>query len=148
MLGVTNPDVIPGYELSPLDLDQVAAVEKHLEAQHLHTAELESVEMTAKQRQAIRQQASAAVATGLFCFGSPVFNKRMKAISLTPFLLWINLRIAKPGLTLLETKSLLKTASDGLFHRSQKFWNIHLAVLEVWGYREVDESEKKAMRNG
>lgn len=143
LTGTGVPDVIPGHVISPVDLDQMAAVELYLESLHRASCENDAVPMNEKQRNSARQQADAAIASGLLSAESPFFNGHMNRKSIVQFLLWINLRVATPGITFDETKKLLKKLTDGRFHQHPYFWKIRKAVLEKWGFNFGDTGDGK-----
>lgn len=145
IVGTGRADIIPGYTIIPRDIEQIAEAEAYFEALHRKSADIEAAGMDQRQGNRARQQADAAVASGLFSFGSPFFTEKMNKKTSVPFLLWINLKASNSAISFADAKMILSKNTDGKNERHENFSKIRRAILEMWEYTFGDETDPNAL---
>jgi len=137
-IGPGRDDVLPGFTIAPLDLGQIAEIEQELKIRHLVTASEAAERLSEKAGKAVQERADAAVASGLFSYGSPVFEREIFAATFFPFLLWVNIKASKP---------IAKTEAAKIYADAPNKAAVRVAVFGAMGYTfnsPKDGDEKKA----
>lgn len=124
LTSVGDTETLPGFTISPFDLQSYAIVENHLKSQHLARMAEATASLPEQDATAMRRSAEATVASGAFAFGGPLFEKRVVEYTMLPFLLWVSLRITDAKISKQQAAALITR---------QNYAPIREAVLDAMG---------------
>lgn len=134
LTGAGDTTIIPGYTLSPFSLAAYGEVEQELEREHMATAAAAGVGLPEALQTKLVDAAAKDVRNGAFNYGSPAFDRRIKAQHNTPFLLWTCLKIKAPQTSRAQADELLKGSN-----RDVVYW----AILGFMGWEKPKATPPK-----
>ncbi len=123
--GGGDPLLVPGHVISPGDLGQKFDFADVLAARYVRRAWMAADGVPPETAERMIARAEMVVAYGAFRVGSVFFHQGVEDEDMTPAMLWCNLKVTEPTVTLSEAAALVTEANRRAIKR---------AIWKAWGF--------------
>ena len=128
IVGAASSDIVPGYNLSPPSLTDIAEMQKEAARCYREEAYAHARTMNAADGQALRWQVDNAIRSGAFNWGQAGYYGWVSSVASGPFILSRLLAKRHPGLTTNQVAEIFEKAFPGIEQLAQ-FERMAMMVL-------------------